>query len=121
MVVGPNSKTLSSTNSQNLNSRNDEIMFQIKLKLASFVTKFNIDSKCLSNVRDQCVESMLEMVFKKFKDYTKEHESVVKNHNETLKCKQIEILNLQTKFSNLEEFVCQETNRWSKANEKLKE
>ena len=69
-------------------------MFQVKLKLASFVTKFNIDSKCLASLREQSIETLIEMMFKKFKDYTKEHETLVKNYNENLKCKEIEILNM---------------------------
>lgn len=52
-------------------SRNDEVLFQIKLKLASFVARFNIDDLCLVNVREQSVESMLDLVFKKFKEFKK--------------------------------------------------
>lgn len=29
------------------------------------------------------------MMFKKFKDYTKEHEALVKNYHENIKCKEI--------------------------------
>lgn len=106
MNLGLKSKTFGSAN-HNLHSRNNEILFQVKLKLASFVTKFNIDSKCLASLREQSIETLIEMMFKKFKDYTKEHETLVKNYNENLKCKEIEILNMQTKLNNLQEILCQ--------------
>ena len=47
------------------------MLFQVKLKLASFVARFNIDNQCLVNVREQSVEVMLDLVFKKFKEFKK--------------------------------------------------
>lgn len=58
--------------STNYNVRNDELVFQLKLKLVSFMKKFNVDgsstlSTALSEMRDHSIESVLEQVFKKFK------------------------------------------------------
>ena len=49
-------------------------MFQLKLKLISLIKKLNIDYRSYLDMKEEPIETILEVVFKKMKNFIKEAE-----------------------------------------------
>lgn len=50
-------------------------MFQLKLKLISIIKKLNIDYRSYQDMKEEPIESILEVMFRKMKEYIRDKDS----------------------------------------------